>query len=166
MSSFVRVIVPRGCEPLAAGATGAEQGGDGPARCVPQSTKRRDDTSMQHIWQDCSRLLETELTPQQFSAWIKPLKALDFDESTATLTIGAPNRLKLDAIRSQFSDRIAQAASRVAQRPVAIVFAVDGASALAAAMRFPSSDSEDTGVAPIDTVPGHSEQFERSRLNP
>ena len=25
--------------------------------------KRRDHTSMQHIWQDCSRLLETELTP-------------------------------------------------------------------------------------------------------
>jgi len=95
---------------------------------------------MQHIWQDCSRLLETELTPQQFSAWIKPLKAIDFDESTATLTIGAPNRLKLDAIRSQFSDRIAQAASRVAQRPVAIVFAIDGAAALAVAVRFPGGD--------------------------
>jgi chromosomal replication initiator protein len=121
---------------------------------------------MQHIWQDCSRLLENELTPQQFSAWIKPLKALDFDESTATLTIGAPNRLKLDAIRSQFSERIAQAASRVAQRPVAIVFAVDGASALAAAMRFPGGDGEDAEITPVDAVPGTSEQFERSRLNP
>ena len=122
---------------------------------------------MQHIWQDCSRLLETELTPQQFSAWIKPLKALDFDESTATLTIGAPNRLKLDAIRSQFSERIAQAASRVAQRPVAIVFAVDGASALAAALRFPEADSDDAEPsAPVESVVGNSEQFERSRLNP
>ena len=125
---------------------------------------------MQHIWQDCSRLLENELTPQQFSAWINPLKALDFDESTATLTIGAPNRLKLDAIRSQFSDRIAQAASRVAQRPVAIVFAVDGASALAAALRFPASDSDDDGesrTAPAEPVATAStEHFERSRLNP
>jgi len=126
---------------------------------------------MQHIWQDCSRLLETELTPQQFSAWIKPLKAIDFDESTATLTIGAPNRLKLDAIRSQFSDRIAQAASRIAQRPVAIVFAVDGASALAAAMRFPNGDGAGNGAAAetgpvVDGVVGNSEQFERSRLNP
>ena len=123
---------------------------------------------MQHIWQDCSRLLETELTPQQFSAWIKPLKALDFDESTATLTIGAPNRLKLDAIRSQFSDRIAQAASRVAQRPVAIVFAVDGASALAVAMRFPAADGDgdDAEAIPVEVVAGNSEQFERSRLNP
>ena len=121
---------------------------------------------MQHIWQDCSRLLETELTPQQFSAWIKPLKALDFDESTATLTIGAPNRLKLDAIRSQFSDRIAQAASRVAQRPVAIVFAVDGASALAAVVRFPEADSDEVEAPPAEAVAVNAEQFERSRLNP
>jgi len=81
---------------------------------------------MMHLWTDCSRLLESELTPQQFSAWIKPLKALDFDESTATLTICAPNRLKLDAIRSQFSDHIAGAVARVMQRPVSIVFAVEG----------------------------------------
>jgi chromosomal replication initiator protein len=128
--------------------------------------KGRDTTSMQHIWQDCSRLLETELTPQQFSAWIKPLKALDFDESTATLTIGAPNRLKLDAIRSQFSERIAQAASRVAQRPVAIVFAVDGAAALAAALRFPAADSDDAEPVPTEAQAANSEQFERSRLNP
>ncbi len=93
---------------------------------------------MQHIWHDCSRLLESELTPQQFSAWIKPLKALDFDESTATLTIGAPNRLKLDAIRAQFSDQIAQAASRVVQRPVAVVFAVENGTAVAS-LRFPAA---------------------------
>ena len=131
---------------------------------------------MQHIWQDCSRLLETELTPQQFSAWIKPLKALDFDESTATLTIGAPNRLKLDAIRSQFSDRIAQAASRVAQRPVAIVFAVDGAAALAAALQFPVADNDEADAPPVDSAgvngagngaaAGQAERLERSRLNP
>jgi len=121
---------------------------------------------MQHIWQDCSRLLESELTPQQFSAWIKPLKAIDFDESTATLTIGAPNRLKLDAIRSQFSEQIAQAASRVAQRPVAIVFAVDGAAALAA-LRFPSGNGEISPVsAAAAEMPSATEHFERARLNP
>ncbi|MGH8595349.1 MAG: DnaA N-terminal domain-containing protein, partial [Gammaproteobacteria bacterium] len=54
---------------------------------------------MVHFWQDCSRLLERELTPQQYIAWIKPLKALDYDASSARLRIGAPNRLKLDAIR-------------------------------------------------------------------
>jgi chromosomal replication initiator protein len=119
---------------------------------------------MQHIWQDCSRLLESELTPQQFSAWIKPLKAIDFDESTATLTIGAPNRLKLDAIRSQFSEQIAQAASRVAQRPVAIVFAVDGAAALAA-LRLPGAAGNGE-IAPVAESPNASEHLERARLNP
>ncbi len=93
---------------------------------------------MTHLWNDCSRLLESELTPQQFSAWIKPLKALEFDESTATLTICAPNRLKLDAIRSQFSEQIAGAVSRVMQRPISIVFAIEGGGyADASALRFP-----------------------------
>jgi chromosomal replication initiator protein len=121
---------------------------------------------MQQIWQDCSRLLETELTPQQFSAWIKPLKALDFNESTATLTIGAPNRLKLDAIRSQFSEQIAQAAARVAQRPVAIVFAVDGATALAQ-VRFAGTASPATeDEVGVEAAVAPSEHLERARLNP
>ncbi|HQR55724.1 MAG TPA: chromosomal replication initiator protein DnaA [Burkholderiaceae bacterium] len=122
---------------------------------------------MQHIWHDCSRLLENELTPQQFSAWIKPLKALDFDESTATLTIGAPNRLKLDAIRAQFSDQIAQAASRVVQRPVAVVFAVENGTAVAS-LRFPAATASLANVevpALAEVAPPSPEHFERARLN-
>jgi chromosomal replication initiator protein len=149
------------------GAEAKQQPGQqGPSGLFRRIQKGRDTTSMQHIWQDCSRLLETELTPQQFSAWIKPLRPLDFDESTATLTIGAPNRLKLDAIRAQFSERIAQAASRVAQRPVAIVFAVDGASALAAALQFPANAAELDGPSTGEALAANAEQFERSRLNP
>jgi chromosomal replication initiator protein len=122
---------------------------------------------MQHIWHDCSRLLESELTPQQFSAWIKPLKALDFNESTATLTIGAPNRLKLDAIRAQFSDQIAQAASRVVQRPVAVVFAVENGTAVAS-LRFPAATASLANVevpALAEVAPPSPEHFERARLN-
>ena len=122
---------------------------------------------MQHIWHDCSRLLESELTPQQFSAWIKPLKALDFDESTATLTIGAPNRLKLDAIRAQFSDQIAQAASRVVQRPVAVVFAVENGTAVAS-LRFPAATMGAANVevpSLAEVAPPSPEHFERARLN-
>jgi chromosomal replication initiator protein len=122
---------------------------------------------MQHIWHDCSRLLESELTPQQFSAWIKPLRALDFDESTGTLTIGAPNRLKLDAIRAQFSDQIAQAASRVVQRPVAVVFAVENGTAVAS-LRFPAATASLANVEmPVlaEAAPPSPEHFERARLN-
>ena len=122
---------------------------------------------MHHIWHDCSRLLETELTPQQYSAWIKPLKPLDFDESTATLTISAPNRLKLDAIRAQFSEQIAQAASRIVQRPVAFVFAVENGAAIAS-LRFPAAVPPmemPTLAGNSETAPPSPEHFERARLN-
>jgi chromosomal replication initiator protein len=125
---------------------------------------------MTHLWNDCSRLLESELTPQQFSAWIKPLKALEFDESTATLTICAPNRLKLDAIRSQFSEQIAGAVARVMQRPISIVFAIEGGYS---ALRFPLNGAPADGVADAADAPhaatvasAPNEQLERARLNP
>ena len=130
---------------------------------------------MMHLWSDCSRLLESELTPQQFSAWIKPLKALEFDESTATLTICAPNRLKLDAIRSQFSDQIAGAVARVMQRPVSIVFSVEGAlDGNVTSLRYPQNSAADDapGNRPSATATASaaaiasSEQLERARLNP
>ncbi|MDZ7652142.1 MAG: chromosomal replication initiator protein DnaA [Burkholderiaceae bacterium] len=84
---------------------------------------------MLHFWHDCSRLLEREMTPQQFSAWIKPLKAIEYDAASGKLRIGAPNRLKLDAVRAQFAKRIQAAATNVLQRPVDIVFEVDAAEA-------------------------------------
>jgi chromosomal replication initiator protein len=118
---------------------------------------------MQHLWQNCSRLLESELTPQQFTAWIKPLKPLEFDESTATLTIEAPNRLKLDTIRAQFSGQIADAASRVMARPVAVIFAVENGSATAA-LRFPAAVPTLDGEA-VETPQASPEHFERARLN-
>jgi len=120
---------------------------------------------MQHIWHDCSRLLESELTPQQYSAWIKPLRAIDYDESTATLTIGAPNRLKLDAIRAQFSDQIAQAAARIVQRPVAVVFAVENGAAVAS-LRFPEALTPTIEVPVLaEVAPPSPEHLERARLN-
>ena len=127
---------------------------------------------MTHLWNDCSRLLESELTPQQFSAWIKPLKALEFDESTATLTICAPNRLKLDAIRSQFSEQIAGAVSRVMQRPISIVFAIEGGYA---GLRFPLNgapadgaavDADAASATAVSPTLAANEQLERARLNP
>ncbi|HUN92144.1 MAG TPA: chromosomal replication initiator protein DnaA [Burkholderiaceae bacterium] len=79
---------------------------------------------MNDLWQDCSRLLESELSPQQYSAWIKPLRPIDFDDATGSLRIGAPNRLKLDAIRAQFLNRIQAVATTVAQRPIQVIFEV------------------------------------------
>src|SRR5512137_2461389 len=82
---------------------------------------------MIQIWQDCSRVLERELTPQQFVAWIKPLRAIAYDPDARQLRLGAPNRLKLDAVRSQFAARIRAAAAELAQHPVDVYFEVSAA---------------------------------------
>ena len=79
---------------------------------------------MVNLWQDCSRVLEGELSPQQFSAWIKPLRPVEYDDSTGSLRISAPNRVKLDAVRTQFLNRIQAVATTVARRPVQIIFEV------------------------------------------
>ena len=79
---------------------------------------------MIQIWQDCSSRLERELTPQQYIAWIKPLRAIAYDPDARRLRIAAPNRLKLDAVRSQFEARIRAAATDIAQHPVDVQFEV------------------------------------------
>jgi chromosomal replication initiator protein len=118
--------------------------------------------SMLHFWQDCSRLLERELTPQQYSAWIKPLKPIDYDAATGRLKIGAPNRVKLDAIRAQFSTRIQAAAASVLQRPVSVVFELDAppeAAPGAAAGADNTAPRQDAAVRTTDHI-------ERARLKP
>jgi chromosomal replication initiator protein len=126
------------------------------------------------LWQDCARVLERELTPQQFSAWIKPLKALDYDASSGRLRIGAPNRFKLDAIRAQFAARIRAAATGVMQRPVDVVFevensAADGLPTFAAEAPEAPQGAGGTALAapaePPQRAAGSSETFERARLN-
>jgi chromosomal replication initiator protein len=127
---------------------------------------------MNEIWQDCSRALERELTPQQFVAWIKPLRLIDYDEQGYRLRIGAPNRLKLDAVRSQFEARIRAAATDAAQHPVDVLFevspgpaaeifldgATDGADAAADAGREIEAPGAPTGAV--------AEGIERARLQP
>jgi chromosomal replication initiator protein len=119
---------------------------------------------MLNFWQDCSRLLERELTPQQFAAWIKPLKAIKFDDQTGDLRLGAPNRLKLDAVRAQFSTRIQAAVISVLHRPVNVVFEVeDGIREGPSARDAPAAEASE----PTATVSAACLQNqERARLNP
>jgi chromosomal replication initiator protein len=127
---------------------------------------------MLSFWQDCSRLLESELSPQQFAAWIKPLKAIDFDDETGDLRLGAPNRLKLDAVRAQFSSRIQAAVASVLRRPVNVVFEVEAdARDEAAAREIPAREASPRDGAAVDLpelcapVSAASQSQERARLN-
>jgi chromosomal replication initiator protein len=111
------------------------------------------------------------MTPQQYSAWIKPLKAIEYDAASGKLRLGAPNRLKLDAVRAQFAKRIQAAATNVLQRPVDVVFEVEVGEAMAAP---PASgrqalddvtDQEGAAAASGATQFAAVDQIERARLN-
>ena len=78
---------------------------------------------MDDFWQTCSAQLEQELTPQQFSAWIKPLAPLDYEEGR--LRIAAPNRFKLDWVKTQFASRITVLAAQYWEEPIDVQFVLD-----------------------------------------
>jgi chromosomal replication initiator protein len=80
---------------------------------------------MNEFWQHCSALLERELTPQQYVTWIKPLAPVAFDAGANMLSIAAPNRFKLDWVKSQFSGRISDLARDFWQAPIEVQFVLD-----------------------------------------
>ncbi|MBC3916765.1 chromosomal replication initiator protein DnaA [Undibacterium sp. CY18W] len=78
---------------------------------------------MENFWQACSSQLEQELPPQQYSAWIKPLVPLDFEDGK--LRIAAPNRFKLDWVKAQFANRISELANQFWDDEVEVQFVLD-----------------------------------------
>ena len=86
---------------------------------------KNDSYLMNDFWQHCSALLERELTPQQYVTWIKPLAPVAFDASANTLSIAAPNRFKLDWVKSQFSGRISDLAREFWNTPIEVQFVLD-----------------------------------------
>jgi chromosomal replication initiator protein len=78
---------------------------------------------MDNFWQACSTQLELELTQQQFSAWIEPLSVLDFEDGK--LRIAAPNRFKLDWVKTQYASRISALAAKYWEAPIEVQFVLD-----------------------------------------
>jgi chromosomal replication initiator protein len=111
------------------------------------------------------------MTPQQYSAWIKPLRAIDYDAASGKLRLGAPNRLKLDAVRAQFAKRIEAAAANVLQRPIDLVLEVEAAesgrapevAAEPARAAQEPADGADRGAAAASFAA--ADHVERARLN-
>ncbi|PMS37555.1 chromosomal replication initiator protein DnaA [Trinickia symbiotica] len=119
---------------------------------------------MNEFWQHCSALLERELTPQQFVTWIKPLAPVAFDAAANTLSIAAPNRFKLDWVKSQFSGRISDLARDFWHAPIEVQFVLDpkatmragplGSSVNVPLPRGPASAG--TAASPVETASGKS----------
>ncbi len=112
---------------------------------------------MNEFWQHCSALLERELTPQQYVTWIKPLAPVAFDADANTLSIAAPNRFKLDWVKSQFSGRITDLARDFWHSPVDVQFVLDpkaGARAAPAAPPRPATVGANSAAAAVDAAVG------------
>jgi chromosomal replication initiator protein len=77
------------------------------------------------FWDGAIGILSRELSPQQFKTWIQPLTLLSYDDSDRSLTIGAPNRFKLDWIKKTFSDRFQELATQYFGLPINISFVLD-----------------------------------------
>jgi chromosomal replication initiator protein len=75
--------------------------------------------SSNDLWQFCVDRLAQELPAQQFSTWIRPLKA-DVAEDLSTVTVQVANRFKLDWIRAQYATRITALLEGLAGQTVAL----------------------------------------------
>jgi chromosomal replication initiator protein len=126
---------------------------------------------MNEFWQHCSALLERELTPQQYVTWIKPLAPVAFDAAANTLSIAAPNRFKLDWVKSQFSGRISDMARDFWHAPVDVQFVLDpkagmrGAAASAPAPQRPSQFAGNANTAAVDAAVGAVQAAQAARTN-
>ena len=98
------------------------------------------------FWRSCTEQLRDELTPQQYSAWIKPLTAATFDPDDRRLRIGAPNRFKLDWVKDQFAGRIETIAQRFFEGPVQLELYLDAKAPEPIAPRQPSSGGGDASA--------------------
>lgn len=77
----------------------------------------------QSLWQACIEQLAQELPEQQFNTWIKPLVAQAPDD-LSRITIYVANRFKLDWIRAQYANRIAQMLERLYGQAVPLELAL------------------------------------------
>ncbi len=124
---------------------------------------------MEEFWQTCALRLQQELTPQQFSAWIKPLAMLDFEDGR--LRIAAPNRFKLDWVKTQFADRITTIAAEFWQSPVDVQFVLDPRNGQLKKTAGPSAPANLLAAsdAPIERAAQPEETHlrrDQSRINP
>ena len=101
-------------------------------------------------WAACLSVFERELTPQQFTTWIKPLTCSD---TPGRLRLVAPNRFVLQWVKDRFGGRIETLAREAVGEDLAVEFAVADAAAKAQAGQ-PKPAVADDAHRPANEMPG------------
>lgn len=84
----------------------------------------------QEFWDECLRRLQEQLPEQQLRTWIKPLSLLgmkEVDADNTKITLGAPNLMKLNWVRSQFAGQLNGLCRDVLQTSVELEFVLSPA---------------------------------------
>ena len=100
-------------------------------------------------WAVCLATFQSELSPQQFATWIRPLRCEQGDGQVRLL---APNRFVLQWVRERFGHRIAALMQEVAGEPVAVEFAL-AAHAQTAKPEEARADEPAPRGAPVPAAP-------------
>ena len=114
------------------------------------------------LWQRGCERLAAELPPQQYNTWIRTLPEAAVSDDGAdglVVQLWAPNRFKLDWIRSQYASRIESVLAELAARPVRLDLAL-APQAPNAAMRSPAN-----GRAVLDPLSADLVASPRSALS-
>ena len=125
------------------------------------------------FWDSALGALSRELSPQQFKTWIQPLTLISFEESEHSLTLGAPNRFKLDWIKKTFADRFQELASQYFGNPINVSFVLAAEGSASTPVKIAAKEVEASEarvaieIAPTVSVEEQSFEIEdHSKLNP
>ena len=90
-------------------------------------------------WQQCLDKLETEVSPQKFKPWIKPLQYLGFDTDSSLLRLGLSSTLKLNMVRENFLSLIERVVSEQTGREISVSLQVASPAPAAASAAMAAS---------------------------
>ena len=117
------------------------------------------------LWQACLEELSRELPEQQFNTWIKPLAA-QVNHEQDKLTLFVANRFKMDWIRAQYAQKLAQVLERLQGQPVHIELALTPRETPARTARPSTTPLSPASPEALDMPEELPTQAFRSRLNP
>ena len=90
------------------------------------------------VWDNCLRIIEQIVEPQQFRTWFSPVRAVSFNEST--LTVSVPSDFVREYLESAFLDVIRMTLKRVIGSDARLVYEIRPVSSQPA-MRVPAQQT-------------------------
>ena len=119
----------------------------------------------QTLWLACLDELARDMPEQQFNTWIKPLSA-QVSDGLDKVTLFVANRFKMDWVRAQYAQKLAQILERLQGQPVQIELALTPRESPARAAVQPGNALSPSSPKVLDLPDEPASPAFRSRLNP